>query len=100
MRQWKSTTDEGESIAILEELDERAERIRELEADDRWATKLCSAHRKADPLCRICNPSIAELEAALRQCVAWMPLAEVRSWPPGFRLRDEALAAAKKVLND
>jgi hypothetical protein len=38
------------------------------------------------------------LERALRLCVDWMPRAVVRSWPPGFRLRDEALVAARDAL--
>ena len=30
-----------------------------------WYTGLCSAHQEPDPLCRICNPRIAQLEADL-----------------------------------
>ena len=39
-----------------------------------------------------------DLLGALELCVAWMPCAEVRSWPPGFRLRDEALAVARAAI--
>ncbi len=39
-----------------------------------------------------------DLLKALRLCVAWMPCAEVRSWPPGFRLRTEALEAALAAI--
>ena len=39
-----------------------------------------------------------ELLEALELCVEWMPRAEVRSWPPGFRLRDEALAMARSII--
>jgi hypothetical protein len=35
---------------------------------------------------------------ALRLCINWMPKAEVRSWPSGFKLRDEALTKARAAL--
>lgn len=41
---------------------------------------------------------IAALKSGLTKCLEWMPCAEVRSWPPGFRLRDEAVAEGKAAL--
>lgn len=38
------------------------------------------------------------LVAALRKCLDYIPGSEVRSWPPGFRLKKEALEAARAAL--
>lgn len=39
----------------------------------------------------------AALEA-LEACVAYIPGSEVRSWPPGFELKRQALTKARAVL--
>lgn len=54
-------------------------------------------HRRA-PLDKCPECIFDELLEALRLCAEWMPKAEVRSWPPGFRLRDEALAKARAAI--
>ena len=56
--------------------------------------------REPTDYCNNCAQELTvELLAALRLCVAWMPCATVRSWPPGFRLRDEALKAARAAIS-
>jgi hypothetical protein len=39
-----------------------------------------------------------DLLAALKLCMEWMPRAEVRSWPPGFQLRVNAMALGKAAI--
>ena len=38
------------------------------------------------------------LADACRKAMAVMPGLEVRNWPPGFRLRDDAMAACRQAL--
>ncbi len=42
--------------------------------------------------------SHAELVGALKKCVDVLPGLEVRSWPPGFRMKREAVLAARAAL--
>lgn len=39
-----------------------------------------------------------ELLAALEKCMEYIPGSEVRSWPPGFRLKDAAVRAALAAI--
>lgn len=41
-----------------------------------------------------------ELLAACKAALAYIPGSEVRNWPPGFRLKQEALAALRKVIRE
>lgn len=43
---------------------------------------------------------IAKLEGALEACLKYIPGSEVRSWPPGFELRKNALTLARAALSD
>lgn len=40
----------------------------------------------------------AQMRIALRLCVECLPCLEVRNWPPGWRLKPAAIAAAKAAL--
>ena len=41
---------------------------------------------------------LTETREALRACLAYIPGSEVRSWPPGFELREKALRLTKEAL--
>ena len=69
---WESYRRQIQRIAMLEaELADLRQRLaakdNELQLDPGWATGICSAHQRPDPLCRICNPKIVRLEAEIAE---------------------------------
>jgi hypothetical protein len=39
-----------------------------------------------------------ELLAALEKCLEYIPGSEVRSWPPGFKLKEDSLRMARSAI--
>ncbi len=42
---------------------------------------------------------VRPMAEALQACMAYMPCSEVHNWPPGWKLKDEAIKKAKAALS-